>query len=820
MKKTSFNVTGMTCSACSSRVDKAVSSLDGVSSCSVSLLTNSMTVEGDFGENEIISAVKKVGYGASVKGKTAVSSDENAKDESKRIFARLIISAVLTLVIMYLSMGHMIGLKFPNAFEKHSEANALTQLLLSAAALVCNQKFFISGFKGVTHGAPNMDTLVSLGSLASFSYSVFVLYGMIIYNTSSHLYFETAAMIPTLITVGKLLESRAKGRTADALNSLISLKPQTATVVRGDKEEKIDISDLRVGDIFAVRAGQSFPADGRVVFGQSTADESMLTGESIPVDKNIGSTVYTATLNQSGYLRCEATKVGEDTVLSQIIKTVSDASASKAPIARLADKVAGVFVPAVMGIALITFVIWMLISGNVGSSLSYAISVLVISCPCSLGLATPVAIMVGSGVGAKNGILFKNAASLENSGRINTVVLDKTGTLTEGKPHVVGIYCRDISENELLTVAATAESKSEHPLSRAVISEAEVRGISYPEPLSFSALVGNGVKAEVKDGVIYGGKTDFIKTLCEISDKDEKTVNEYAKKGSTPLLFCLNNNFIGAVFVSDRIKPDSKEAISELKRSGMSVCMLTGDNAVTANAIGKEAGIEKIISGVSPTAKAEALRELKTEGKCAMIGDGINDAPALTEADIGIAIGAGSDIAIDSADIVLMNSSLFDAVKAFRLSKATLKNIKENLFWAFFYNVIGIPVAAGALSPLGITMSPMLGSLCMSLSSVFVVTNALRLNFVKLGRAKIKVYDIPKEEESKKEEKTMVKTVKVKGMMCPHCEAHVKKALESILGIEEAIPSFKEDKVEIKCSENVSESDIAAAITEAGYTVE
>lgn len=828
----SYNVTGMSCAACSSRVERAVKGVDGVSECTVNLLTNSMTVDGEVDPSVIIDAVIKAGYGASLRdnntSKSVPGSDSdhniNNKEENlqaKVILARLISSVVLLIFLMCLSMGHMISLPLPTFLSENPIANALTQLMLAAAVMIINQKFFISGTKGILRGSPNMDTLVALGSAAAFIYSTAQLYRMTAgggHELLHSLYFESAAMIPTLITVGKLLESRAKGKTTSALKGLIDLSPKTASVIRDGKEIQIKADELVVGDLFAVRPGESFPADGVVIEGESAVDESMLTGESIPVDKKEGDSVSAATVNQSGYLKCRAVKVGTDTVLSQIIKTVSDAAATKAPIARLADRVSGIFVPAVISVALITAVIWLILNESVGFALSRAISVLVISCPCALGLATPVAIMVGSGVGAKNGILFKSATALEVTGRAKTVVLDKTGTITEGKPKVYRIIPHNISENELLSYAASAESKSEHPLAKAVMEKALESGISYLEPTDFKALSGMGIVCTLKSEEIYGGKCDFIKEIAEIPNDITVKAAELTSLGCTPLYFAIKGRLLGLVAVSDTIKADSPQAVEQMKSMGIKVVMLTGDNEKTASAIASKSGIEHVIAGVMPGEKAAEIRKLKLEGCTVMIGDGINDAPALTEADVGIAIGAGSDIAIDAADAVIMGGSLSDAVKAVRLSRATLKNIKENLFWAFFYNILGIPLAAGVfISITGWQMSPMIGAAAMSLSSFFVVSNALRLNLVKLSKNP----PITKANNNNinKEEKNMEKTFNVNGMMCPHCEAHVKKVLEAIDGVTEAIPSHKEKKVDIKFSKEVNDSVIIAAITDAGYEV-
>ncbi len=814
----SYDVTGMSCAACSARVEKAVSAIDGVVSCSVNLLTNSMTVDGSADENAVIDAVVRAGYGASLKADPGDLSSHIYNNEEKNridpIFTRLISSVFLLVILMYLSMGHMLSLPLPNFIESRPILNVALQLILSATVMAVNHRFFVNGTKGIIHRAPNMDTLVSLGSAAAFIYSTAQLCRMI--NGSSgllhSLYFESAAMIPTLITVGKLLESRAKGKTTSALKGLMDLSPKTATVIRDGKEVRIKAEELNAGDIFAVRPGESFPADGVVIKGESAVNESMLTGESIPVDKKEGDEVSGATVNQSGYLECRATKVGSDTILSKIIKTVSDAAATKAPIARTADKVAGVFVPAVMAIAAVTAATWFILGENVGVALSRAISVLVISCPCALGLATPVAIMVGSGVGAKNGILFKTATALEITGKAKNVVLDKTGTITAGEPTVYEILPCSVSENELLTLAASAESRSEHPLAKSIMGEAEKRGLDFPAPEEFKALSGMGVSCTLENQILYGGKYDFIKEIATIPSDISQKAAALTDRGCTPLYFARNNDFLGLIAVSDPIKEDSAEAVAEMKKMGLNVVILTGDNPRTAKAIADKAGITDVIASVMPDAKASEVKRLKKKGFTVMIGDGINDAPALTEADVGIAIGAGSDIAIDAADAVIIGGSLKDAVKAIRLSRATLKNVKENLFWAFFYNILGIPLAAGVFIPMtGWQLSPMICAAAMSLSSFFVVCNALRLGLIKLKGE----FNIPNE----KEEIIMEKTFKVEGMMCPHCEAHVKKAVESIKNVTEAIASHKEGTVTVKMSKEVANKYIISAITDAGYKV-
>ncbi len=812
-----FKVTGMSCAACSARVEKAVAAVDGVTSCSVNLLTNSMSVDGSATENEIIKAVENAGYGAFVENETAQKTPE--KDtETKKLLFRLISSAVLLTFLMYLSMGKMIGLPLPHFFEHNHLANALTQMLLSLTVMVINQKFFISGFKGVIKGAPNMDTLVSLGSAAAFGYSAALVYKMT--ATHSHallrgLYFESAAMILTLITVGKLLESRAKGKTTSALKGLMSLSPESATVIKDGKEITVPISSLTVGDIFTVRPGQIFPADGKVIEGISSVNEASLTGESIPADKAVGSTVSAGTVNLSGYVRCEATKVGHDTVLEQIIKTVSDAAASKAPIARIADKVSGIFVPVVILIAIVTGAVWLLAGESFGFALARGISVLVISCPCALGLATPVAIMVGSGIGAKNGILFKSAAALEEIGKTKVVILDKTGTVTKGEPTVSDVIPMGCDKNELLALAYSVENGSEHPLSKAVTSFALENGISPLPVESFVSHAGSGVSATVNGETVYGGKLGMIRELAPVNDETVNLAESLANEGKTPLFFAKNGVLLGIIAVADALKEDSAEAIKTLREMKIKTVMVTGDNEKTARAIADKVGIDEVVAGVLPNEKAETVKELRKYGKTAMVGDGINDAPALTEADVGIAIGAGSDIAIDSADAVLMKSSLADVPAAIRLGKNTLRNIKENLFWAFFYNVLGIPLAAGAFIPLtGWEMNPMIGALAMSLSSFFVVTNALRLNLIPIRKKSIPT---PKTEEPIDE--TPSKTFEVHGMMCHHCENAVKTALESINGISEVTADHTQNKVTVKFVSPVDDEIIIKAITDEGYEV-
>ncbi|MBO5040482.1 MAG: heavy metal translocating P-type ATPase [Clostridia bacterium] len=817
-----FNVTGMSCAACSARVEKAVSGVDGVKSCAVNLLTNSMIVEGDVPESEIIKAVENAGYGASAdNGKAPEKKEESDNTETKKIILRLTFSVIFLAALMYISMGRMIGLPLPSALENNHLANALTQMLLSLAVMVINQKFFISGFKGIIKGAPNMDTLVSLGSLAAFGYSTAMVYKMTVSHSHSllhGLYFESAAMILTLITVGKLLEARAKGKTTSALKGLMSLSPETATVIKDGKEITVPIASLKVGDIFTVRPGQNFPADGKVIEGISSVNEAALTGESIPADKTVGSPVSSGTVNLSGYLKCEATKVGHDTVLQQIIKTVSDASASKAPIARIADKVSGIFVPTVIGIALVTIAAWLIAGESIGFALARGISVLVISCPCALGLATPVAIMVGSGVGAKNGILFKSASALEEIGKTKVVILDKTGTVTKGTPTVSDVIPIGCGENELLTLAYSVEMGSEHPLSKAITSFGAENGISPLPVESFEAHTGSGVSALVNGETVYGGKLSMVAELAPVSDETKKLTEKLSNEGKTPLFFAKNGTILGIVAVSDEVKEDSAEAIKTLHEMKIKTVMLTGDNERTARAIADKVGIDEVVAGVMPNEKADTVKRLSANGKTAMVGDGINDAPALVEADVGIAIGAGSDIAIDSADAVLMKSSLSDVPAAIKLGKNTLRNIKENLFWAFFYNVLGIPLAAGVFIPItGWEMNPMLGALAMSLSSFFVVTNALRLNLIPI-RKKVKAAAVQTPmPEPKKDEN--IKTYAVYGMMCHHCENAVKTALEEIDGISEVIADHTQNKVTVKFLSPVDDDLIIKAITDEGYEV-
>ena len=825
-----YDVTGMSCAACSARVEKAVLSVDGVQSCSVNLLTNSMNVDGTAESGAIIAAVEAAGYGASLKKDSAEHPRAEKKNElndtqtplmKKRLWSSLIFLAAL----MYVSMGHVMwGFPLPAILAENPLAIALLQLLLCAIVMVINQKFFISGTKGVLHGAPNMDTLVAMGSGASFVYSVYVLFDMTaaqmngdvaaVWHGLHGLYFESAAMILTLITVGKMLEARAKGKTTDALAGLMALAPETATVLRGDEEVTVDVESVRKGDIFLVRPGEHIPVDGVVIEGRSAVNESALTGESIPVDKEIGDTVSSGTTNESGFLKCEATRVGEDTALSQIVRMVSDAAATKAPIAKIADKVSGVFVPTVIAIAMIAFAAWLIAGETVGFALSMGISVLVISCPCALGLATPVAIMVGTGKGAKNGILFKTATSLEEMGRVKTVVLDKTGTVTSGTPKVVAVVpAEDISENELLSFAYALEKNSEHPLARAIREKAESLGIDAKDVTDFIVYPGNGLSAKYENEDIFGGNLTFIESKAEVSESMKLRASNFADEGKTPLFFVKNDRMLGMIAVADVIREDSAQAIRELHGMGIRVVMLTGDNERTAAAIGREVGVDEVIAGVRPDGKEEVIRKLCEQGKVAMVGDGINDAPALTRASVGVAIGAGTDIAIDAADVVLMKSRLSDVPAAIKLSRATLRNIHENLFWAFFYNMIGIPLAAGAWYPLwGLKLSPMFGAAAMSLSSFCVVSNALRLNFAKIRNTKTK--NITKTEENK-----MEKTMKIKGMMCKHCEARVKNCLEALPEVSEAVVSHKKGTAKLTLTAEITDDVLKKTVEDQGYPV-
>ena len=820
-----FDVKGMSCAACSARVEKAVSKLGGVSSCTVNLLTNSMAVDGSASEQEIIAAVRSAGYDAAVKGKTqtAKKPDDIKDTETPKILRRLIASLVFLLILMYFSMGHMmLGLPVPPFFEGNHLALGMLQMILSAIVMIINQKFFVSGFKGMLHLAPNMDTLVALGSGVSFLYSTVILFLMTAEHSGSlmnELYFESAAMILTLITVGKLLESRSKGKTTDALKSLMKLAPKTATVIRNGAETTVEIAQVRTGDVFIVRPGESIPVDGVVIEGGSAVDESALTGESVPVDKAQGDAVSAATINCSGYLKCEATRVGEDTTLSQIIKMVSDAAATKAPIAKIADKVSGVFVPTVIAIAAVTAVVWLFAGQTVGFSLARAISVLVISCPCALGLATPVAIMVGSGVGARNGILFKTAVALEETGKIRTVALDKTGTITRGEPVVTDVITNGVSENELLTCAASLEALSEHPLAKAVMGFAEGRGIAPSGLKDFRVRSGNGLEGEFGGEIIRGGNRAYIEKAAGIPQTLLDQATALAEQGKTPLYFSKGNKILGIIAAADVVKGDSPSAVAQLKSLGMKVVMLTGDNEKTAAVIGEQAGVDEVIAGVLPDGKERVVRELQNGGKAAMVGDGINDAPALTTADIGIAIGAGTDVAMDAADVVLVKSRLSDVPAAIRLGRATLRNIRENLFWAFIYNIIGIPLAAGVFIPIfGWQLNPMFGAAAMSLSSFCVVTNALRLNFVKLHPKDENI--IPQKNNIVvKEEKIMKDTLKIEGMMCPHCEARVKNALEALPEVDSALVSHKSGTAEVTLNAEIAHEALAAAVTAQGYEV-
>ena len=822
MKK--FDISGMSCAACSARVEKAVSSLSGVEACSVNLLTNSMEVEGSATDNEIISAVTKAGYGASVHGSKAQKTDRKSNkkkvnEEIKAIRNRFFVSLAFLMVLMYIAMGHsMWGFPLPSFLHGNYELIALLQMLLCIIIMVINKKFFTSGFKSAIKLAPNMDTLVALGSGASFVYSVALVYKMIYPLDATMpkpeqlkaellhgLYFESAAMILVLITLGKMLEAIAKGKTTDALDKLTSLAPEKATIIQSGAEISVPISQVCVGDIFVVRPGESVAVDGIVIEGTSAIDESALTGESIPVDKKVGDSVYSATINHSGFLKCKATEVGDKTMLSRIIKMVEDASSSKAPIAKIADKVSGIFVPTVIGISIITFIIWSLLDKDLGFSLTRAISVLVISCPCALGLATPVSIMVGSGVGAKNGILFKNATSLEEAGKIKVIALDKTGTITVGAPKVTDVVEEN---NELLTYAFSLEKQSEHPLSRAIIEYGEEKGFTSLSVTDFKAVAGNGLEGKIDGATVRGGNEKFISQFASLPDSLKLKAQNLAENGKTPMFFAKNDTILGIIAVADTIKPDSKEAIAELRAMGIKTVMLTGDNERTALAISKQAGIDEVIAGVLPDGKEKVIQNLKKHGKVAMVGDGINDAPALTAADTGIAIGSGTDIAIDSANVVLIKSNMADLPAAIKLSRATLNNIKLSLFWAFFYNCLGIPLAAGVLIPLGITLTPMIGAAAMSLSSFCVVTNALRLNLVNIYK-KHKI----------KEFKPMTKTIKIEGMMCPHCEAHVKKALEALEGVENVVPSHVEKKATLTLTAPVSDEILKSTVEAQGYTV-
>ena len=833
---TQYSITGMSCAACSARIEKAVNNVNGVTSCSVSLLTNSMGVEGTAPSADIIAAVEAAGYGASLKGteKTAKSaSDDELKDtETPKLWRRLWASVGFLVILMYISMGHMMwNWPLPPFFDGNHVAMGLIQLILTVIIMVINQKFFISGFKGLIHRSPNMDTLVALGAGAAFVYSLYALFAMTdaqargdmatVMTYMDEFYFESAATILTLITVGKTLEARSKGKTTDALKSLMKLAPKTAVVIRDGVEMTVSADEVRKGDIFVVRPGESIPVDGIVIDGATAVDESALTGESIPVDKSVGDTVSAATLNQSGYIKCEASRVGEDTTLSQIIRTVSDAAATKAPIAKAADKVSGVFVPAVIAIAIITVIVWLIVGNGFGFALARGISVLVISCPCALGLATPVAIMVGNGVGARHGILFKTAASLEATGRTQIAVLDKTGTITKGEPKVTDIIPADgVSEEELLTSAYLLEGRSEHPLAKAIVEKGKENGLNNIDGESitdFKALPGSGLTARLGEKVIYGGNLKFIGEKITVSPNTVRIAEKLSEEGKTPLLFCLEDKMLGIIAVADVIKEDSPRAVKELRNMGIRVVMLTGDNEKTAKAIGAQAGVDEVIAGVMPDGKESVIRKLKQQGKVMMVGDGINDAPALTRADIGAAIGAGTDVAIDAADIVLMKSSLADVPAAIRLSRAALRNIHQNLFWAFFYNAIGIPLAAGVWIPIfGWTLNPMFGAAAMGLSSFCVVSNALRLNFVNIRSAK---RDKKIKQNKAKEQKTMEKTMKIEGMMCPHCEATVKKCLEEFPQVDAAVVSHENGTAVLTLNAEISDETLKKAVEDKGYTV-
>ena len=830
-----YTVTGMSCAACSARVEKAVSAVPGVTSCSVSLLTNSMGVEGTASAQAVVSAVQAAGYGASLKGApsaptAAAQEDALADRETPALKRRLIASLGFLIALMYVSMGHMMwGWPLPACLAGNHVAMGLLQLLMTIAVMVINQKFFINGFRSLLHGAPNMDTLVALGAAASFGYSTYALFAMTgaqvrgdaaaVMRYMHEFYFESAAMILALITVGKMLEARSKGKTTDALRSLMKLAPQTATLVRGGQEIAVPITQVRRGDVFVVRPGESIPVDGVVLEGESAVNESALTGESIPVDKAVGDSVSAATTNQSGFLRCEATRVGEDTTLSQIIKMVSDAAATKAPIAKVADRVSGVFVPTVIALAILTTAVWLLCGQSIGFALARGISVLVISCPCALGLATPVAIMVGNGLGAKNGILFKTAVSLEETGKTEIVALDKTGTITQGEPRVTDVLpAEGMTQGALLALAAALEQRSEHPLARAVMMRAEEDGLTAAPVGDFRALPGNGLTATLSGETLLGGSLSFVSSQVDVPRSIRQKAEALAEEGKTPLLFAQAGRLAGVIAVADVIKADSPAAIAALRNMGIRVVMLTGDNEKTARAIGRLAGVDEVIAGVLPEGKESVIRRLQAQGKVAMVGDGINDAPALTRADIGVAIGAGTDVAIDAADVVLMKSRLSDVPAAIRLSRATLRNIHENLFWAFFYNVIGIPLAAGVWIPLfGWTLNPMFGAAAMSLSSFCVVSNALRLNLFKL-------HDAGKDKKinrhsKHKEETTMVKTMKIEGMMCGHCEAAVKKALETIDGVASAEVSHTDGAAVVTLSKPVENAVLRKAVEDKDYTV-
>ncbi|WP_419574782.1 heavy metal translocating P-type ATPase [Ruminococcus sp.] len=829
MKK--FNVTGMSCAACSSRVEKAVSKVEGVQSCSVSLLTNSMGVEGSASDESIIAAVEKAGYGASVAGaekKQSAETDQLKDKDTPVLMHRLIASVGFLAVLMYISMGHMmLGWPLPNFFTDNHIAMGLVQLLLCVIIMVINQKFFINGFKGLIHRSPNMDTLVALGSGASFVYSVYALFAMtdaqvkgnaeLVMSYMHEFYFESAAMILTLITVGKMLEAHSKGKTTNALKALLNLAPKKATLLIDGKETEVTVDKVKKGDVFVVRPGESIPVDAEITDGSTAVDESALTGESIPVDKTLGDSVSAGTINKSGFIKCSATAVGEDTALSQIIKMVSDAAATKAPVAKIADKVSGVFVPAVIVIALITIAVWLLCGQTVGYALARGISVLVISCPCALGLATPVAIMVGNGMGARKGILFKTAASLEEAGKTQIAVLDKTGTITKGEPKVTDVIPFEITENELLKYAYSIEAKSEHPLAKAIIVKAEELSLNPYEVTDFKAESGNGLSAEYNGKRIIGGSKKYISSLIGISNDILSKADKLSEEGKTPLFFMLDNKLLGIIAVADVIKEESPQAIKQLQNMGIKVVMLTGDNERTAKAVGKLAGVDEVIAGVLPDGKEKVVAELKKQGKVLMVGDGINDAPALTRADIGMAIGSGTDIAIDAADVVFMKSKLTDVPAAVRLSRKTLRNIHENLFWAFIYNVIGIPLAAGVWIPLlGWQLNPMFGAAAMSLSSFCVVTNALRLNFFDITNPK---KDRKIKYKSKKDDNAMTKTMKIDGMMCSHCEGRVKQSLEGLAQVSQAEVSHEKGTAVVTLTAEVSNDVLKKTVEDQGYNV-
>lgn len=829
MKK--FNVTGMSCAACSSRVEKAVSKVEGVQSCSVSLLTNSMGVEGSASDESIIAAVEKAGYGASVAGaekKQSAETDQLKDKDTPVLMHRLIASVGFLVVLMYISMGHMMwGWPLPAFFADNHIAMGLAQLLLCVIIMVINRKFFISGFKGLIHRSPNMDTLVALGSGASFVYSVYALFAMtdaqvkgnaeLVMSYMHEFYFESAAMILTLITVGKMLEAHSKGKTTNALKALLNLAPKKATLLIDGKETEVTVDKVKKGDVFVVRPGESIPVDAEITDGSTAVDESALTGESIPVDKVVGDSVSAGTINKSGFIKCSATAVGEDTALSQIIKMVSDAAATKAPVAKIADKVSGVFVPVVIVIAVVTIAVWLLCGQTVGYALARGISVLVISCPCALGLATPVAIMVGNGMGARKGILFKTAASLEEAGKTQIAVLDKTGTITKGEPKVTDIIPLEITENELLQYAYSIETKSEHPLAKAIIVKAEELSLNPYEVTDFKAESGNGLSAEYNGKRIIGGSKKYISSIIGISNDILSKADKLSEEGKTPLFFMLDNKLLGIIAVADVIKEESPQAIKQLQNMGIKVVMLTGDNERTAKAVGKLAGVDEVIAGVMPDGKEKVVAELKKQGKVLMVGDGINDAPALTRADIGMAIGSGTDIAIDAADVVFMKSKLTDVPAAVRLSRKTLRNIHENLFWAFIYNVIGIPLAAGVWIPLlGWQLNPMFGAAAMSLSSFCVVTNALRLNFFDITNPK---KDRKIKYKSKKDDNAMTKTMKIDGMMCSHCEGRVKQSLEGLAQVSQAEVSHKKGTAIVTLTAEVSNDVLKKTVEDQGYTV-